>query len=99
LSNPPQRRPSYLGDDFDGDDLYSDPCTGNATLAFAASSGHCTPYPNLISAYLKRTDVQTALHARAPDPRPNWAYDMNIKSMLPFYQPLVDQKKQILIYR
>ena len=37
-----------------------DPCSGNATLSFAASedNSNCIPYEGLISAYLKRTDVQ-----------------------------------------
>ena len=43
-------------------------------------------------------DVAAAIHAKLPNPRPNWAYDQDTTSMLPFYAPLVAQKKSILVF-
>jgi hypothetical protein len=55
-------------------------------------------YNNIANAYFLRQDVATAIHARLPNARPQWAYAMDTTSMLPYYAPLVSQQKSILVY-
>mmetsp|Transcript_27823 Transcript_27823/g.77830 ORF Transcript_27823/g.77830 Transcript_27823/m.77830 type:complete len:440 (+) Transcript_27823:44-1363(+) len=91
---------------WDPDDLYYNKCTGNATLDFLERppDGSCVPISDRRSTYLNRADVQAALHARPTQ----WVscagaddgllYNTSDPNMVPFYTPLFDAAKRVLIF-
>jgi serine carboxypeptidase-like clade 2 len=49
---------------IDGDDLYTNPCTGNGTLDLLATVPGCVTSDEISTRWFNRADVQAALHAR-----------------------------------
>jgi len=93
---------AYLGTDYDTDDQFQDACTSNATLQFLVDTGDTglcgNNYQAIANAYFVRQDVALSVNAKLPNVRANWAYAQDTSSMLPYYAPLVAQKKSILVY-
>mmetsp|Transcript_4641 Transcript_4641/g.16333 ORF Transcript_4641/g.16333 Transcript_4641/m.16333 type:complete len:463 (+) Transcript_4641:73-1461(+) len=57
----------------DGDNLYQNFCTGNATLDFDESTENCYSLDDRTESYLNRPDVQAAIFAHSP-PAGHWEY-------------------------
>ncbi len=93
---------------LDPDNLYQNFCTGNASLHYVETVGSpsCDPIGTREQDYLRRADVQAAIHAAedlAPAP---WAacsgainYDAVGAPMVPLYQQFQSQKPgfQVLV--
>lgn len=105
-----QQQLRKLVGNYDPDDLYIDPCTGNATLGVPEEDRKkCQTIGQSIHAWLNRADVQAALHAipSASSTPIQWAacsqslqYTLTWPSSLPVYNTLTaaSPKLRILIY-
>jgi serine carboxypeptidase-like clade 2 len=101
ISQPPNTWPS-----LDPDDIFQNFCTGNASLDFATSPSPekqlCNSNNDLVTTYLNRPDVQSALNV----PNTNWQvchdlqYNIVGDSMNPYYEYFFKAKPsiQILVY-
>lgn len=97
--------PSNLGADFDPDDAFTDPCTGNGTLEFATGpncvneSGN---FWNLLTDYLIQPVVTQAFHADITwnSKSSSFNYTQDAFDMPRFYQHVLRKKPdvRILIY-
>jgi hypothetical protein len=95
--------------DLDPDCLYQDFCTGNGTLnTYFGNPDSCDPGGQKLSTYLNRQDVQTAIHARAPDASQgnswqtcsdslNYTMDLADAGLLPFLRRIFKTKPTLRI--
>jgi len=92
---------------LDPDDLYQDFCTGNGTLEFSVQNPlvkqDCTSVDALLTDYLNRADVQSAIYARPTkwiSCTDNINYTGNYPSMIPFYETFFAERPdlKILVY-
>jgi len=89
---------------LDPDDLFQDFCTDNGTLNFAENlPNDCHPSGNLITKYLNRADVQTAINVKPT----KWAicsntlnYESNVNSIIPYYKNVFQLRPdvKVLVY-
>jgi len=110
--NPSQECLSFFNDInniigfYDPDNLYTDNCTGNATLdATATQNLGCISFDDNLDAYLNRADVQTAIHAKPTlwqecAGSPAFNYTFTSPSMIPWYNYIFSKAPHIrvLIY-
>jgi len=101
ISQPPKNWPS-----LDPDNIYQDFCTGNGTLEFSnspSSQKDCHAVGDVLTDYLNRADVQTALNV----PKTVWSgctgklnYDIVGDSMIPYYEFFFKAKPglKLLVY-
>eukprot|EP01118_Nematostelium_gracile_P019530 TRINITY_DN907_c0_g1_i1.p1 TRINITY_DN907_c0_g1~~TRINITY_DN907_c0_g1_i1.p1 ORF type:complete len:479 (-),score=152.38 TRINITY_DN907_c0_g1_i1:35-1450(-) len=101
-----KRQPANQQPSLDPDNLYQDFCTGNGSLTFVEDTGYpnsCSPLGDLLTNYLNRPDVQSAINAQPT----TWSicsdsinYDASGASMVPYYENLFKYAPHlnILIY-
>jgi len=88
---------------IDPDNMFTNQCTGNATLDITETVPNCRSFQDLRDAYLNRADVQAALHVTHPQ---TWVscttpaqlnYTTEWPNMLPYYKRFFEQKPSLRI--
>ncbi|MDP2434620.1 MAG: hypothetical protein Q8P67_02650 [archaeon] len=97
---------SGVPDMVDPDNLYTDQCTGNASLEVDPVTSSCSQFQLRRNLWLNRVDVQAAIHARnfywvpCTNSSSVLNYTSDWPNMLPYYAQFTSQKPsmRILIY-